>query len=128
MYQKKDKIIMSRITVSEVKARIATILNIEAPKELDRLKQFIATGTSATVEEAQLLITAAIGDVREAGKKASQGNRPNGAPAALPRDPGLSLAAQGAADMKRAKELGFAKAPTPMSSTGGGNPDRTMRA
>jgi hypothetical protein len=102
---------MGRITVSEVKARIASILAIETPKEFGRLKEFLACGTSMSVGEAKACLAAAAHDATKAPAKAQAHTDKHSIPG-LPKAPaGLSDSQRGAADALAASRLGFGEDP-----------------
>ena len=106
----------SGITVSEVetrtKNRIAQILALECPVELNRLKEHFATHGDETVESVRKALAAAAGDATKAAEK-HDGNRPNGLglPPAFSPASGLSDAARGRADALAASRLGFGEDP-----------------
>jgi hypothetical protein len=108
---------MTKIYVKDVQARVRNILQIEVPKELHRLREFFAMSSDETVA-----------NVRKATKAPEQGIGKSFYIPSMPKaSAGLTDAQRGAAEMQWAKDHGFAQGLPPMSSVGGGNPDRTMR-
>ena len=90
---------MGRITVGEVKARIAKILEIPCPVELERLRAFFATGSDLSVAEvAKALEAAASGDATKATRQSEGIGKSSFIPPALPRTDHLSPEAAGRAD------------------------------